>query len=148
MMKDTHFSLDASHHYWSMYQDPSVYKAILNMETQEHWTLDGHPEIESSLDEYYQYINNKNEITNKTGLIRCLAVIKSSRVLYLMQIFDKSSPGFASSLLNYANENKNQEKWIFLFIQRNLIFERLRLIHRLFNKERLDFIQEALEGES
>ena len=57
-MQDIHLNLEDAHRYWSMYKDPSVYKAILNMESQEDWTLDGTSEIESTLTKYYQYIRN------------------------------------------------------------------------------------------
>ena len=77
--------------------------------------LDGSEIIESALSEYSLLIQSKSEIVNKTAHTMPIR-IESSRALCVAGI-RKNAPGFASSLLSYANENKDQEAWIMLFMK-------------------------------
>jgi intracellular multiplication protein IcmW len=67
-----------------------------------------------------------------------------------MQFLDIVKPGTASKLLIYAEEHtkdKDQvDKYADLFLKRNLAFERLQLLGRVFAPERINLVLKALES--
>ena len=68
------------------------------------------------------------------------------RTLRIMQAIDQSHPGSASRLLMFAEEaTKSDQDPSGLFLKRNIVFERLRLLGRVFSHERLSLVQKALE---
>ena len=71
-----------------------------------------------------------------------------SRILRLLQAIDTIDPGSASKLLMYAEEHNSPENPLAgLFLRRNIIFERLRLLARVFAPERFEIVLKALEQE-
>jgi|TARA_Y200000002_G_scaffold383247_1_gene404399 intracellular multiplication protein IcmW len=141
------FSLDASREFWKSFDDPKVFEVISFMEKIESWTLDGNEKIESALDKLEEAMDSIAgiEIKNFDHLVYIGAYLKTSRVLRIMQELDSNNPGAASRLLSFAEGQSFTDKTAQLFIRRNLIFERLRLLSRVFNYERLEKIHSALE---
>ncbi|EKD75104.1 MAG: intracellular multiplication protein IcmW [uncultured bacterium] len=146
-------SLEGSRAYWREYQDPMIYRVITFMEGVEAWTLDLDPQVEQALAELAKQLDNLAGIDlAKLGheeiIIKFGSYIKSSRVLRLLQSFDMAHPGAASRILIRAEEtSKSSDDPAGLFLRRNIIFERLRLLSRVFSSERCAFITKALEGE-
>lgn len=140
--------LEASHEFWKNYDDPMIYRVIAFMETAEGWTLDGNPELEkviadlgAAMDELTSF-----ELGKENQFVTLCAHIKSSRILRLLQAIDTIDPGSASKLLMYAEENNTPENTMAgLFLRRNIVFERLRLLARVFSQERLNMVLQALE---
>ena len=138
------------HRFWKDYQDPSIYRVISFMEAVEAWTQDGDPDFEealnrlgSKLDELGNY-----EVGKEDAFIRLGGHVKMGRTLRLLQALDTSHPGAASKVLIHAEEvSENTEDPAGLFLRRNIVFERLRLLSRVFNPERFALITQALEGE-
>jgi len=66
-----------------------------------------------------------------------------------MQFLDGLKPGTASKLLIYAEEQlKNTTTYTpdaALFLKRNLAFEKLQLLGRIFAPERINLVLKALE---
>ena len=74
------------------------------------------------------------------------AYLKATRKLLLMQTLDTAYPGAASKLLMQAeNSSKSPNDAPGLFLKRNVIFERLRLLSRVFSPERLEMVLKILE---
>ena len=74
------------------------------------------------------------------------AHVKTSRILRLLQAIDTIDPGSASKLLMYAEENNSPDNTMAsLFLRRNIVFERLRLLARVFSPERFDLLTKVLE---
>lgn len=143
-------SLKSSHDFWKNYPDPMIYRVISFMESVENWTLDGNPELEASLKELGENLEGitKFELKNQEAYINMGNYLSMSRVLHLMQVIDTTHPGSASRLLMYAEDNtKNDDDPSGLFLRRNIVFERLRLLGRIFSNERLTIVQQALEGD-
>ncbi|MDA9832696.1 type IVB secretion system protein IcmW [Gammaproteobacteria bacterium] len=142
-------SLETSREFWKNFTDPGVFQVINIMEKIETWTLDGHDSIEAALTQLESALDlaEGTEITQYNKLIYLGAYLKTSRVLKLMQEIDTSCPGAASRLLSHA-ESADDNKVAQLFIRRNLIFERLRILSRIFSSKNLQVIQEALEDHS
>ncbi len=92
------------------------------------------------------------EINNEEVLVKVLANTHSGRALRLMQFLDVLKPGTASKLLIYAEEQtKDPEKknrYADLFLKRNLAFERLQLLGRVFSPERINLVLKALESQN
>jgi intracellular multiplication protein IcmW len=146
-------SHQASSEYWSQFFDPSIYKVICFLESVENFTLDGDPDLEQSLQELGQALDkiqflDINQLKHEEIFIRLIANIKTSRGLRLLQAIDQAHPGSASKVIGYAESTAiNPEEPASIFLKRNLAFERLRLLSRVFANSRLRIILKALEGE-
>lgn len=151
MVELTH---EASAQYWFEYPDPIIYKVITFMESVEDWTLDGDPMIESSLATLSDMFSNMrtfdfNKLKQSENFIKLIAYLKTGRGLRILQALDTIQPGSASKILIFAEENSIGFKSdpAYFFLQRNIIFERLRLLSRTFSLERQRLIMKALEGD-
>lgn len=146
-------SLEKSHQYWFEYDDPTIYRVLMFMESVESWTLDGNPDLESAIEQLSQELDDlgdidMSELGHEEMFVRIACNIKASRTLRLLQAIDTSHPGSASKVLMYAEENsQSSEDPAGVFLRRNIVFERLRLLSRVFSKERFSLVLRALEGE-
>lgn len=134
--------------YWKDYPDPMIFRVIAFMESMENWVYDGNPDLEKGLDKLGHALEDvvKFELKKQDEYVKVSNTIHMSRVLRLMQGIDTISPGSASRLLMFAEENtKNDHDPSGLFLRRNIVFERLRLLARVFSADRLALIQRALE---
>lgn len=144
----------ASSQYWFEYIDPMIYRVITFMESVEEWTLDGDPQFEAALTQLGKELDHIEKIDMGTlaqedVFIHIVGNIKSGRGLRLLQAIDIAHPGSASRILIHAEENSigsNQDPAGF-FLRRNITFERLRLLSRVFCEYRLKLVARTLEGE-
>lgn len=138
----------ATEKFWNDRQDPFLVKIIKIMEDIEDWTMDGDPEIEAELTKLAKALDKPEnfEIKNEDAYINLLISIKLSRALRIMQHIDSISPGSASKLLVYAEvASKGTNDIPGLFLNRNLVFERLQLLSRIFAPERFTIATKAIE---
>lgn len=146
-------SRKAVHEFWSQYQDPNVYRVITFMEGVENWTSDGNPEVESALEKLGKELDDLTKIDlgqlgRQDLFIKIACHVKAARVLRVLQSIDTAHPGSASKLLIHAEESsQSPEDPAGLFLRRNIVFERLRLLSRVFAPARVGLIARALEGE-
>lgn len=137
------------HKYWKEYTDPSLYRVIAFLEGVEDWTVDGHPAVEQSIDKLGEVLENIGNIDlqQEAAFVELVANIKSGRGLRILMCLDMAYPGAAAKVLMYAEENtKSDDDTPGLFLRRNVVFERLRLLSRVFSPDRLKLVQKALEG--
>lgn len=145
-------SLEAVHAFWHDYDKRTLYRIVTSMEGIEEWAADSDPKVEelllqigNTLDEITDF-----EITDEAVLVKVLANMRSGRALRLMQFLDVLKPGTASKLLIYAEEQTkdaaNKNRYADLFLKRNLAFERLQLLGRVFAPERINLVLKALES--
>ncbi|HSW70964.1 MAG TPA: type IVB secretion system protein IcmW [Gammaproteobacteria bacterium] len=142
--------LQASHEYWKNYDDPMIYRVVSFMETAEDWARDGDPALEQAITSLGETLDliSKFELSKEDLFITLCAHIKTSRILRLLQAIDSIDPGSASKLLMYAEENNTPENQMAsLFLRRNIVFERLRLLARVFAVDRFELVLKALEQE-
>src|SRR3990167_9969423 len=140
--------LESSHAFWKNYDDPMIYRVIAFMETVEKFTLDGTPALEQAINRLSEALDAlKNfELGKEDKFISLCSHIKTSRILRLLQAIDTIDPGSASKLLMYAEEhNTPANAMAELFLRRNIVFERLRLLARVFSPERFDLVLKILE---
>lgn len=143
-------STRAVHEFWKNYEDPMIYRVISFMESVEKWTVDGNPEVETALTKLGKSLDGiaKFELSKEDHYIRSTCHLKTGRVLRILQAIDTIHPGSASRLLMYAEENtRNSDDPAGLFLRRNITFERLRLLARVFSTERFSILTKALERE-
>lgn len=125
-----------------------IYRVIAFMETVEDFTLDGTPALEESINKLGDALDSLEsfELSKEDQFIALCAHIKTSRILRLLQAIDTIDPGSASKLLMYAEESNSPENSMAgLFLRRNIVFERLRLLARVFSQERFDLVLKILE---
>lgn len=138
------------HDFWKDYADPMIYRVVAFMESVEHWPLDGNPELEQAITKLSQELDKVGnyELGKEDDFIKLCCNIKTGRALRLLQSMDTSHPGAASKLLIHAEEiSESNDDMHGLFLRRNIVFERLRLLARVFAPERFAIVLRALEGE-
>ena len=145
-------SLEAVHAFWHDYDKRTLYRIVTSMEGIESWAADQDPKVEEALLRLGACLDDVQdfELNDEASVVKLLANIRSGRALRLMQYLDVLKPGTASKLLIYAEENtkdENKNKYADLFLKRNLAFERLQLLGRVFAPERINLILKALESE-
>jgi intracellular multiplication protein IcmW len=140
------YGLEEIHKFWHSYEDPNLIKIILFMESNEEWTLDGDEDFESTIEQLSGVFKKTSEVKNTDKLIKLLSLMKMGRILYILQDLDSNHPGEASKLLMHAEKIKSTDNYADLFVRRNIIFERLRLVSRIFHPERMNILQQSLES--
>lgn len=143
--------LASAREFWKGYDDPMIYRVIAFMETVEDWTYDGNPDLEQLIAQLGQHLDaiKRFDLGKEEQFIILLAHLKTSRILRLLQAIDSIEPGSASKVLMYAEENNTPENILTgLFLRRNIVFERLRLLSRVFSSERFELVLKAMEQEN
>lgn len=146
-------SHEASAQYWFEYMDPMIYRVITFLESVENWTMDGDPQLEAAMNRLGKELDDLEKIDmgmlgHEDTFIRLAGNIKSGRGLRLLQAIDVAHPGSASRILIHAEENSTgSHDPAGFFLKRNITFERLRLLGRVFSTNRLKMVSKALEGE-
>jgi intracellular multiplication protein IcmW len=146
-------SHEASSRYWYEYVDPMIYRVITFMESVEDWTLDGNPQLEEEITRLGKELDDIEKVdlgmlAHEDTFIHLVGNIKSGRGLRLLQAIDSVHPGSASRILIHAEETTmDSHDPAGFFLKRNIVFERLRLLARVFSENRLRLIARALEGE-
>jgi intracellular multiplication protein IcmW len=142
------FSHEAVHQFWKEYDDPFIYKVIAFMEGVENWTNDGDPAFEEALRQLGTILDDLGniELQQEDDMIKLVASIKTGRGLRLLMALDMAYPGAAAKVLMHAEKQTQSEKDLSgVFLKRNIVFERLRLMGRIFSPERVELIQKSLE---
>ena len=146
-------SHEAAAQYWNDYVDPMIYRVVTFMESVEDWSLDGNPELEHAIDQLGKELDDISTIDmgvlgHEENFIQLVGNIKTGRGLRLLQTIDIAHPGSASKILIHAEETSTgQHDAAGFFLKRNIVFERLRLLARVFSEYRLKLIARALEGD-
>ncbi len=147
-------SHEACLHYWFDYPDPTIYRVIAFMESVEHWTVDGDPDLEKAIQDLGNEIDeistiDLDKLAETDNFIRLVAYLKTGRGLRILQALDTAHPGSASKILVHAEESSMgmPDDPASFFLKRNIIFERLRLLSRTFDESRRKLIARALEGD-
>jgi intracellular multiplication protein IcmW len=140
---------EASHKYWFEYKDQMIYRVLSFMESVENWTVDDSPQLEEEIKKLGTALDEIGNIDlqKEDDLIKLALHLKATRMLRLLQCLDTANPGTASKILTYAEQNSTTPTDIpGLFLRRNVVFERLRLLGRVLSADRLTLISKALGG--
>lgn len=153
-MPDLH--LDSVHAFWDSYDRRILYRVIVAIERVESWVLDGHPTFEQALIRLGEVLEVTPgfELSEEAKFIRILTNTHASRALRLLQAMDIAKPGTAPQLLMFAeeasagSERKPPDPYAKLFLRRNLVFERLQLLARVFAPQRISLVLKAVEQQN
>ncbi|HVE44595.1 MAG TPA: type IVB secretion system protein IcmW [Gammaproteobacteria bacterium] len=140
--------LASAHEYWKSFDDQTLYQVVTYMEAVETFTLDGNPELETALEKIGDALDKISvfELNKEEQIVAMSAHLKTSRILRLLQAIDTIDPGSASKILIHAEESNTAGNIMaILFLKRNIAFERLRLLSRVFSVERCNMVLQALE---
>ena len=146
-------SHEASLKYWHDFLDPMIYRVITFMESVESFTQDGEQELEQAMQSLGVTLDNIQSIDisalgAEEQFVQIAGQIKTGRGLRLLQAIDTVHPGSASKVLIHAEETSlSPDDQASFFLKRNIVFERLRLLSRVFSKQRLSLVAQGLEGE-
>jgi intracellular multiplication protein IcmW len=146
-------SNEAVHQFWRQYDDPMIYRVITFMEGVDSWTVDGDAEVEDAMSVLGTELDDiamldMGELNQDDIIIHIASRIGMGRTLRLLHAIDSVHPGAASKLLIHAEEvTESSQDTAGLFLRRNIVFERLRLLARVFSAERFALILKVLEGE-
>lgn len=143
--------LAAANEFWKEYNDPMIYRVIAFMESVENFTLDGNPSLEAVIEKIGEGLDALStfDLGKEDQFIALCAHLKSSRILRILQAIDTIDPGSASKLLMYAEENNTPDNPMAgFFLRRNIAFERLRLLSRVFGADRLILMLKVLEQDA
>ena len=144
-------SHQAVHQFWYEYQDPSIYRVITFMEGVEDWTADDDQALDSHLQKLGDALDNigQIELAAEEQLIKLCASVKTGRCLRILMALDMAYPGSAAKVIMYAEDHTQGDSDIYgVFLRRNIVFERLRLLSRVFSEERIQLVVKALEDSS
>lgn len=138
----------AVHEFWHDFQDPTIYRVVSFMEAVEDWTMDGNQPLEEALVKLGDALEDIGNIDLKLegNMIDVCTHLKTGRYLRLLMCLDMAYPGAAAKILMHAEEQtKTDTDLAGVFLRRNIVFERLRLISRVFAPDRFKLITQALE---
>lgn len=137
----------SNHQFWYHFPDTSVYRIVTFMEGQEDWTLDGNPAVESAIQKLENALDNIDNIdlALEGYIIPLIAHIKTGRGLHILMYIDQAYSGSANKIIAQAEKKASEgDQAAQLFQKRNLVFERLRLLHRVFQKDHMAMINDVL----
>ena len=140
-------SLSGAHDYWKNFQDDTVYRVIVLLESVERNYYDGNEAYEkamSGLEDALSMMRNGDDLKDRQAMLDVLAYTKTSRYLRILQVLDEVTPGAASRVIAEAEKSGRDNQSAQLFLQRNIIFERFRLLPRVLASDRLEMIVSAL----
>lgn len=151
-MPDLH--INAVHAFWDSYDRRVLYRVIVALESVESWAADLDPKVDEAIIQLGQAMDLARDIElsgQEEKLINILAYLRASRAIRVLQAIDMLKPGSAAKLLTFAEEQVNLKsgkpitKSAKLFLDRNLVFERMQLLSRIFSAQRITLILNALE---
>lgn len=138
----------AVHQFWNDYQDPTIYKVVSFMEGVEDWTVDGDPAVEAAIKKLGDVLEDIGNIDlqQEKEMVELCASLKTGRGLRILMALDTAYPGAAAKVLMHAEENsRSDDDTPGIFLRRNIVFERLRLLSRVFAEDRVKLILKSLE---
>ena len=140
-------SIAAARTFWQNFADPAVFRVIALLESVETALPEGEEAFESAMQGLGQALGDSGSGLDvlPEDFVAIIAYLKTSRYLRLLQATDEVKPGTASSIIAHAERNTATDAAAKLFISRNVIFERFRLLSRVLAPDRLKMLAEALE---
>ncbi|NBW56331.1 hypothetical protein EBR43_00820 [bacterium] len=141
-------SLESVHAFWHEYDHRILYRIVCSLEASEDWIPED-PALDELIRDLGDVIDSTSSFSTLSQeiVINLLTSIKFTQALRIMHSIETKNPGFVSGLLIWAEEQKqkNPESQSAVFLKRNIIFERLQLLSRIFSQERINLLNRAQE---
>ena len=142
-------SIATSYKFWQNFADGTVFRVIALLESVEDALPDRGEAFEAAMQSLSEAMGRASPetIRKPEAFVGVVAYLKTSRYLRLLQATDEIKPGTASGIIGYAERNVNDNTDCRVFINRNVVFERFRLLSRVLSPDRLRLLAESLEDE-
>lgn len=131
--------------FWYEHDPKILYRIVCSIESSETWVQDS-PEIQSKLADLGDLLDNslQLDIISPETIVNLLTSIKFSQALRIMQSLEIKQSGYIAKLLSWAESQKTGESSApKIFLNRNVMFERLQLCARIFSPERLNLLKKC-----
>lgn len=141
-------SHESSIEFWKDFMGGAVLNIIEFIEQTEDWVISNDPKIQEALEKLGSYLDTADNKTNldHNHLIHICAYIHMSQKLRIMQALDNIQPGLATQLIQTAEKSAKSDKNAHTFLQRNLLFERMRILSRVLAPDRIQTVQKIYES--
>jgi hypothetical protein len=141
--------------YWARI-DHVTRQVIEILDEKEHWVIEGHKDFKSTLDELIGLVRKNPRVSefiqsNPEPALKLIAYLHTSTAMMLMHVNAEARPAFVSTFLEAVTEiikaNPRGEAGVVanLALDRFLAFERTGLVARIFSKERVEGVLDAIE---
>lgn len=133
--------------FWHEHDNSEIYKIISVMESVENWSNTENAELDKALDKLGKVLDNIGyvDLKEEDKFIQIANNLKIGHMLRIIQALDIAHPGAVAKLFLFAKENsESSEDANGLFLRRNIVFERLRALARVFAEDRLNQILQVL----
>ena len=134
--------------FWNSFMGGSVAPVISFIEHTEDWVDSQNISTEEALQKLGSYLDTATDTSNlsETDLVNICAYIHLSQKLRIMQVVDSIAPGVATKMIKEAEKSAATNPAANTFLKRNLVFERIRIISRLFAPNRIQLVQKIYES--
>lgn len=141
-------SHESSIEFWNGFMNGSISHIIKFIEHTESWVDKESPNVVESLSKLGSFFDTATESSTLSAeeLVKICAGLHLSQKLRIMQLSDSVSPGLATKMIKAAEDNASKDDLNKIFLQRNLIFERMRIISRLLSPHRIQLVQKIYES--
>ena len=133
--------------FWHERSNSELYKIISAMESTENWSDIDNPALDAALNVLGSVLDSIGyvDLKDEDKLIQITNNLKISQMLRIVQVLDAAHPGAVAKIFLFAKENSiDPEDACGLFLRRNIVFERLRALARVFAESRLNTILQVL----
>lgn len=142
------FSHENAKQFWKEFMGGSIYDLINFIEQTEGWTVSQDDQLDDALKKLGTFFDTatSNTTVPKELLLRVCASVYLSQKLRIMQALDTLQPGGATELIQHAEKTADTDPYAQAFLQRNLRFERMRILTRILTPERIQLVQKIYES--
>ena len=133
--------------FWRERSNSDIYKAIAAMESVENWSDVNNNALDKALGALGSVLDKIGyvDLKDENQFIQIANNLKLSHMLRLLQALDVAHPGAVAKIFLFAKEHSAAaEDECGLFLRRNLVFERLRALARVFAADRLSAIVQVI----
>lgn len=139
------------HEYLLENLQPDIFKLVLGIENRETHVYDKEPEFADLLTSISNNIDNLANLDLENSqvcddLITFLAHLSLGKIIRCLDYIDEIDYHFTNNLINYAKEHSKEPTDIYnLFLEKNIIFEKIQIVSRTFHNDRFKEILDAME---
>lgn len=125
--------------YFSDYGNVNLNNILINFEFIERSKFEITPQTEPLLNELREIF--KSDRINKVDLEQCVKILNllpSAYMFYFLHILGDSNSEYQQKLIAKTEIMHKKNEAFRRFYQRNMMFERMQMISRIFSEERID----------
>ncbi|MEC7030884.1 MAG: hypothetical protein VXW87_04395 [Pseudomonadota bacterium] len=134
--------------FWQDFMDGSIFPLIQFIEGSEDFANEHSETLKETLETTGAFLESATQLADgsEEHFVKLCAPLFMSQKLRIMQLADAISPGFATKMIKKSEALSLNDKDCEIFLKRNLLFERLRIISRVFSPEKIQLVQGIYES--